>query len=203
MNEPRDILRFPRPLRRSRLGIAVRWLTLLSFTAGTIGVPLEPATLWSVTSAPACAKRPGEACKCSSVSRTLGKCCCARGAAKSVVKAESASERRPEPKCGLVCSTRSNEAISTPTRTCCVKKPAAKSDRSQTTSTPSLAIEACDCGSAAPSASILLCGDPRVLQAEPTLTVVVPTLSCIAAFNQSPRGQRPRPDVPPPKSLPA
>ncbi|HUQ70746.1 MAG TPA: hypothetical protein VM165_14550 [Planctomycetaceae bacterium] len=206
MNEPRDILRFPQWPRRPVMGRAVHWLTLLSFTAGTIGVPLEPAALWGVTSSPACAKRPGEACKCSSVSRTLGKCCCTRNAAKSAVTAESASERRPEAQCGIVCSSRKNEANRTPSRSCCANKLAAKLDQAQTiTEQPprTLSIEACGCGSPTSSAAILLCGDPRVLPDDAALTVAVPTLSHATAADQLPRGQRPRPAVPPPKTLPA
>jgi hypothetical protein len=54
-----------------------------------------------------------------------------------------------------------------------------------------------------PSALLLVCGDPRVLPADPVLTVTLRSSSRVMRFDLVPRGQRLRPALPPPKSLPA
>jgi hypothetical protein len=202
VTEPRDILRLPSLRLRPVLDRTMRWVTLLSFTVGAVGVPIAPAAWWS-ESAPRCARQPGQPCGCSAVSRTLGKCCCVRGAI-TTLSAGNASERQPEPNPGAVCSLRHDRGNHTLRPSCCAKKPATKPDRSLTVAdqkSRTLSIEACGCGAATPSALMFLCGDPRVLPSDADLIVVLPARSELAAFDLAPAGQRPRPDVPPPKSL--
>jgi hypothetical protein len=199
MNDGPAILPYPSPRRRRTLSLTVRWVTLLSFTAGAIGVPLESLALWG---APGCAKRPGEACRCSAVSRSLGQCCCGRSV--NPLKAESASERRLEPKSAFVCSVRPSKASDAPSKSCC----ATKSISRKTTIVAekpgaTLTIEACGCGPKAPAGLLLLCGDPRVLPSDAELRIAPPMVSHVLRCDQSSTGVRPRPALPPPKFLPA
>lgn len=63
---------------RSRAMLALRWLTLLSFVAGSVGIPLDPLGCCFGTSS-RCATGTGAACQCSELSRSAGTCCCAKG----------------------------------------------------------------------------------------------------------------------------
>jgi len=205
VSEPCEMLQFPPPRRWSVAGLVVRWVTLLSFTAGSVGVPVDALGLWG--SSATCAKRPGEPCRCSAVSRSLGVCCCARGARETAcLTAAGRSERCSSPDKSGECKTplagaRGCKACPPRPKSCCAQKKTPAAEPPARTS--SLAMSSCPCGGASPAALLLVCGEPRVRPAVPELTALAPTVSVLERFNSSPRGLRPRPAVPPPKSLPA
>lgn len=176
------ILRLPNQRRRSRIETAVRWVTLLTFTAGAVGIPLDPDVLLGA-SGTSCRARPGQACQCSEASRKLGTCCCAQGL------------RRQAGGCAVLLNK-----PAAPKSCCAVKKSASLPVAKAPASPTSRVIEVTNCPcSPGQSDWLLICGEPRVLPAQLAVPQVITLAEPWLWLDARTGGERPQPDVPPPK----
>lgn len=175
-------------MRRSLQVTAVRWLTLLSFLAGTVGLPLTPfsGSLFTEGATGTCASNPGSACRCSLISQKLGKCCCSRGQGKATAN---------------VCQT---SPPAQPVRSCCAGKSKSGTSASvqapQSGSQPTLMSSSCPCGPST-STSLLLCGEPRLLPKSMTFSTQLCVIDDLQILDEACLGERLPPELPPPKGV--
>ncbi len=215
---------FPRWIRRQpgrfALTNLLRWGTLLSFVIGTIGVPLDPLAWWGMPTG-TCSTNPGQACRCSALSRMAGTCCCASGlkqtAWQPAVRSCCAGKpkpaaRQPEDQAhAAVCQTSVSaesrqEAGQTVARSCCQTRsrpqtdpaPAAGTTVSSRPDSTDLVMQGCPCGNES-TGGLAICGEPRLLAPEVSLPDWSSGADDYDVLNRQTYGQRGRPSTPPPK----
>lgn len=195
-----------RPKRLSAWQMVVRWATLLVFSGGTLGLPLNLRVLTETDAATRASAKP--LCRCSLLVRKSGACCCQN---KSSDIKHSAATIVPSAR--TCCKTTHQALVSPSTSTasgCCKARPArfAKTapspiavtdhppQKAKPTNQPTLDV--CPCG-LSDEALLFVCGEPRVLPSVSESAKSLVVIERLIPTSTSSYGLRLPPDVPPPK----
>ena len=158
-----------------------RLVILVGFAISNLGIPVGD---WQVLakSPPA---RISIGCRCSSSAKLSGRCCCAKSPAASLGKSCCTAKRRP--------------TASTAPRFCCAKKMLGAPTPAEAASDENPNWRSgCLCGPS-DGAMLLLCAQPRVLSSVISFDALQVDGESRRATSCVVCGERPRPQVPPPR----
>ena len=195
-------------LRTSRTSLRPRswkkilgvWFVLCLYVASSIGLPVD-----LLTAVLADSRLPVTAgCRCSAISRQLGRCCCAKGArvaaAGSLLQPRSCCARRGD---SVLTSQRLTPAPkkSSQARGCCASRSAAAvggCSSAKQADDRQVSLSGCPCGSEGGS-PVYTCTEPRLLPPSPAIPSQEMVAQPYALRDETCPGQRQSPEVPPPR----